>query len=106
MSTNKITAKPTAKAKALSLFLMAYKTKDPFYKEELKRINRQWDLLKKDKITQEDYADTVQAMLETYGGYEAVVEKTVRFYVETTGQWKLTGDDQYCRDAQQVADKI
>ena len=39
--------KPSPEAKALSLFLMAYKTKDPIYKEKAKRINRLWDLVKK-----------------------------------------------------------
>ena len=32
--------KPSAEAKALSLFLMAYKTIKPKYKEQSKRINR------------------------------------------------------------------
>jgi len=33
------TDKPTPEAKALSLFLMAYKAIDPIYKEQSKRIN-------------------------------------------------------------------
>ena len=33
--------KPSPEAKALSFFLMAYKTKDPIYKEKSKRINKQ-----------------------------------------------------------------
>ena len=41
----KNTEKPTPEAKALSLFLMAFKTKDPIYKEKSKRINKLWDLL-------------------------------------------------------------
>ena len=45
-------------------------------------------------------------MLTSYGGYSEVVEKTVRFYIEKTGEWKLEGDDKYCRDAQQIADKM
>jgi len=98
--------KPTPEAKALSLFLMAYKAKDPFYKEQLKRINRQWDLSKKNKITKSDYMEEVEKMLASYGGYDQVVEKTVRFYIETKGKWSLTGDDKFCIDAQKAADKI
>ena len=45
-------------------------------------------------------------MLETYGGYAAVVEKTVKFYIEKTGEWKLKGDDKYCLDAKEVADRM
>ena len=103
---SKITEKPSREAKALSLFLMAYKEKDPFYKEQLKRINRQWDLLKKEKISRGDYDGQVQEMLNSYGGYAEVLEKTVRFYIDKTGEWKLKGDDQYCQDAQKVANKI
>ena len=40
--------KPSAQAKALSLFLMAYKTVNPVYKEKAKRINRLWGLVLKD----------------------------------------------------------
>jgi hypothetical protein len=98
--------KPSPEAKALSLFLMAHKAKDPFYKEQLKRINRQWDLSKKEKITKSDYQEEVEKMLASYGGYDQVVEKTVRFYIEKTGKWSLEGDDKYCRDAKKVADKI
>ncbi|HKK39493.1 MAG TPA: hypothetical protein VJ949_08745 [Cryomorphaceae bacterium] len=103
---SKISEKPSPEAKALSLFLMAYKEKDPAYKEQLKRINRQWDLLRKNKISRDAYNGEVQKMLESYGGYAQVVEKTVRFYIDKTSEWKLKGDDQYCRDAQKVADEI
>ena len=48
----------------------------------------------------------VQNMLTLYGGYSDVVEKTVRFYIEKTGEWKLKGDDKYCLDAQIIADKL
>ena len=41
----KTSEKPSPEAKALSLFLMAYKTKDPVYKEKSKRINRLWSLV-------------------------------------------------------------
>jgi hypothetical protein len=102
----KKTEKPSPEAKALSLFLMAYKTIDPVYKEKSKRINRQWDLVRMDELSRSEYMEEVQNMLTSYGGYAAVVEKTVRFYIEKTGEWKAQGDDKYGRDAQQIADKI
>jgi len=98
--------KPSPEAKALSLFLMAYKTKDPMYKEKSKRINRLWDLVMVNQISRNEYIEEVQNMLNSYGGYAEVIEKTVRYYIEKTGEWKLKGDDKYCRDAKQVADKI
>ena len=102
----KKTEKPSPEAKALSLFLMAYKTINPIYKEKSKRINRLWDLVQRDKLSRSDYIEEVQNMLTSYGGYSEVVEKTVRFYIEKTGEWKLQGDDKYCLDAKQIADKI
>ncbi len=98
--------KPSPEAKALSLFLMAYKTINPIYKEKSKRINRLWDLVKIDELSRSDYMEEVQNMLTSYGGYSEVVEKTVKFYIEKTGEWKLQGDDKYCLDAKQIADKI
>ena len=98
--------KPTPEAKALSLFLMAYKTIKPIYKEQSKRINRLWSLVIKDELSRSDYFEEVQKMLTSYGGYSAVVEKTVRYYIEKTGEWNLQGDDKYCVDAKQIADKI
>ena len=98
--------KPSPEAKALSLFLMAYKTIDPLYKEKNKRINRLWDLVKADELGRSDYNVEVQNMLDLYGGYTEVVEKTVQFYIEKTGEWTLKGDDKYCIDAKKVADKI
>ena len=47
--------KPSPEAKALSLFLMAYKTIDPIYKEKSKRINRLWDLVVAEEITKDEY---------------------------------------------------
>jgi hypothetical protein len=102
----KKTDKPSPEAKALSLFLMAYKTINPIYKEKSKRINRLWDLVTKNKLSRSDYIEEVQKMLTSYGGYSEVIEKTVRFYIEKTGEWKLQGDDKYCLDAKQIADKI
>tara|TARA_B110000438_G_C15674192_1_gene589478 strand:+ start:116 stop:439 length:324 start_codon:yes stop_codon:yes gene_type:complete len=98
--------KPSTEAKALSLFLMAYKTINPIYKEKSKRINRLWGLVTKDELSRNDYIKEVQNMLTSYGGYSEVVEKTVRFYIEKTGEWKLQGDDKYCLDAKEIADKI
>ena len=100
------TEKPSAEAKALSLFFMAYKTINPIYKEKSKRINRLWGLVLKQELSKSDYTEELQSMLDAYGGYSEVVEKTVRYYIEKTGEWKLQGDDKYCRDAKQVAEKI
>ena len=98
--------KPSPEAKALSLFLMAYKTIDPIYKEKSKRINRLWGLVTKDEFGKEDDGKEIKNMLDSYGGYLEVVEKTVKFYIEKTGEWKLNGDDKYCKDAKLIADKI
>lgn len=95
--------KPSPKAKALSLFLMAYKTNDPIYKEKSKRINRLFDLVKTKELTQEDYMTEVDKMLDLYGGYNAVIEKTIQYYIDKTGEWKSKGDDQYAEDARKIA---
>jgi len=100
------TEKPSPEAKALSLFLMAYKTTSPIFKEKSKRINKQWDLVQSGELSKSDYMEEVQQMLTSFGGYTEVVEKTVRFYIKTTGEWKLEGKDRYCLDAKQIADKI
>ncbi len=102
----KNTEKPTAEVKALSLFLMAFKKTNPAYKEKSKSINRLWDLVIANEITREEYLEEVENMLTSFGGYSEVVEKTVQHYINTTGEWKLKGDDQYCQDAQVIADKI
>ncbi|MBL4707710.1 MAG: hypothetical protein JKY48_04645 [Flavobacteriales bacterium] len=102
----KKTEKPSPEAKALSLFLMAYKTTSPAHKEKSKRINRLWSLVLKDELSRSDYLEEVQNTLTSYGGYSEVVEKTVRFYIEKSGEWTLQGDDKYCQDAKQIADKI
>jgi hypothetical protein len=98
--------KPTTEAKALSLFLMAFKKTNSAYKEKAKSINRLWDMVIADEISKEEYLEEVQTMLESFGGYSEVVEKTVQHYINTTGEWKLKGDDQYCQDAQVIANKI
>ena len=98
--------KPTPQAKALSLFLMAYKTKDPIYKEKAKRINRLWDLVQYKELSKKNYNEEVVKMLEENGGYAKVIEKTVQYYIDKTGEWTLKGEDKYCEDAQKVADKL
>jgi hypothetical protein len=98
--------KPSPEAKALSLFLMAYKKNTPIYKEKSKRINKLWDLVRAGELSEKDYLEEVKNMLASYGGYSEVIEKTVRFYIEKTGEWSLQGDDKYCIDAKQIANKI
>jgi hypothetical protein len=98
--------KPSPEAKALSLFLMAYKTASPEHKEKYKRIKKQWGKVINKELSSEEYTQEVQDTLESYGGYKEVIEKTVQFYIEKSGEWTLKGDDQYCIDAQNMADKI
>ena len=98
--------KPTPESKALSLFLMAFKTIDPIYKEKSKWINKQWDMVQSRELSRTEYQEEVQKMLTSYGGYSEVLEKTVKHYIETTGEWTLKGDDKYCQDARKVADDI
>lgn len=98
--------KPTPEAKALSLFLMAYKTINPSYKEKSKRINKLWNMVLDGDLTKTDYMEEVNSTLTSYGGYSEVVEKTVKYYIEKTGEWTLKGDDKYCLDAKEIADNI
>lgn len=103
---NKKSEKPSPEAKALSLFLMAHKSTDPICKEQSKRMNKLWSLVQADEMSVGDYAQEVQNVLESHGGYSEVVEKTVKFYIDKTGAWTLKGDDKYSTDAQQVASKL
>ena len=98
--------KPSAEAKALSLFLMAYKTVNPSYKEESKRINKLWDMVKHHELSKEDYLKEVDSMLTKHGGYSTVIEKTVKYYIDKTGEWTLKGDDKYCLEAKEIAAKM
>ena len=100
------TIKPTPEAKALSLYLMAFKNTKPKNKENAKRINKQWKRVKDNALSMEDYMAEVQTMLDSYGGYTKVVEDTVWHYVKKTGKWELEGNDQYCIDARRVADEV
>lgn len=99
-------AKPSAEAKALSLFLMAFKAKDPIILEKSKRINKQWRKVTMGNLSQQDYLKEVKVMLNSCGGYEEVLEKTVKHYVKKTGKWTLKGEDKYCKDAQKIADTM
>lgn len=98
--------KPSAEAKALSLFLMAFKSTDPNIKKQSKRISRLWGMVQAEEMVHSEYLEKVKSMLDLNGGYAQVVEKTVRHYLEKTGEWKLTGDDQYAQDAQKIANRI
>ena len=77
---------------------MAYKTKNPIYKEKSKRINKLWSLVINSELSKKEYHEEVQNMLNLYFGYSELVEKT--------GKWKLKGDDKYSLDAKEVADKV
>ena len=48
----------------------------------------------------------IQSMIGDYGGYETVIEKTIKFYIDTAGEWKSKGDDKYSQDAKEIADKL
>lgn len=98
--------KPTPEAKALSLFLMAFKKTSPIYKEKSKRINKLWGHVVADRLMLSNYLKEVDKMLESFGGYSVVVEKTVQFYIDKSGDWNLEGDDAYCIDARAIRNKI
>ncbi|MFT4601777.1 MAG: hypothetical protein ACI857_001960 [Arenicella sp.] len=98
--------KPTPEAKALSLYLMAFKATKPECKQQAKHINRQWDRFRDGELSLENYTKEIQELLTLHGGYAKVVENTVWHYIKTTGEWTLKGDDKYCEDAQKVADKV
>ncbi len=102
----KSTEKPTPEVKALSLFLMAFKKTKPEHKDQARSMKKLWDLVLLGEVTKGEYLEEVAQMLESLGGYKAVIEKTVQFYINTTGSWKLEGNDQYCVDAKEIADKI
>ena len=101
----KDTIKPAREAKALSLYLMAFKNAKPKNKENAKRNNKQWNRVKDESLSMKDYMAEVQTMLDFYGGYSKVVEDTVWHFIKKTGRWELEGDDQYCIDARRVADE-
>ena len=48
----------------------------------------------------------VEKMLNSYGGYLEVLEKTVRFYIEKTGEWNHKGNDKFSSDANLIVEKI
>jgi len=98
--------KPTPETKALSLFLMAFKSSDANCKQKSKRINKLWGLVQRDELSKKEYLKEVEVMLASFGGYSEVVERTVAFYINKTGLWKLKGTDKYSIDAKKVADRI
>ncbi len=98
--------KPSPEAKALSLYLMAFKGNNPALKEQAKRMNKEWDRVRENILSKEDYDVKVKSILISHGGYDKVVKDTVYFYIKKTGEWTLQGDDKYCQDAQLIADKI
>lgn len=98
--------KPTAEVKALSLFLMAFKGEDYEIKDKNKQMNRLWSMVQNGELEKSDYLHEVDVMLTSLGGYDAVVEKTVRYYIDKSGEWRSRGDDQYSRDAQKIANKV
>jgi hypothetical protein len=98
--------KPTAEAKALSLFLMAFKSEKAVYKNNSKRINKLWELVKIEELSMEDYTKEVHNLVKSYGGYQEVILKTVQYYIEKTGEWKSQGTDKYGEDTQKIADSI
>lgn len=98
--------KPSPEAKALSLFLMSHKAVSTAHKEDYSLIKELWSMVLNGSIDIEKYLKEVQIMLESYGGYSEVVEKTVKFYIEKTGEWKPGGDDKYSQDTKEVADRI
>ena len=63
-------------------------------------------MVKDGELSKSDYLKEVETKLTAHGGYDEVVEKTVRFYIEKTGVWTLEGDDKYCLDAKKIAEKI
>jgi len=98
--------KPSPEAKALSLYLMAFKGASPAHKEKSTQMKKLWTLVITSKLSKSDYLKEVQKVLTSYGGYTKVIEDTVHFYIKKTGQWKLNGDDKYCIDAKEIAAKI
>lgn len=98
--------KVTPEVKALSLYLMAFKKTKPAYKDKSRSLKKLWELVLLNELTKREYLEKAQEMLTSLGGYSEVVEKTVQFYIDTTGEWKLEGNDKYCIDAKEIANKI
>ncbi len=100
------TEKPSKETKALSLYLMAFKSDDYDIKDKNKQMNRLWSMVQNGELEKSDYLHEVEVMLTELGGYEAVLEKTVRYYIDKSGEYRSRGDDQYAKDAQEIADKV
>ncbi|HAY87816.1 MAG TPA: hypothetical protein DCY51_00065 [Bacteroidetes bacterium] len=98
--------KPTPEAKALSLFLMAYKSTNQTYKDKARHIKNRLDLVVAGKLDKDTYQNEIKDALTSYGGYTEVIEKTVKFYIDKFGEYKSQGDDKYSIDAQAIAEKL
>jgi hypothetical protein len=98
--------KPTPEAKALSLFLMAFKSDNQSYKDKSRQMKNRLDLVSAGKLDKDTYQNEVKSALVSYGGYTDVIEKTVKFYIEKFGEYKSQGDDKYSQDAQAIAEKL
>lgn len=104
MEENRI--KPTPEAKALSLFLMAYKSTNQTFKDKARQMRNRWDSVLAGDLDKDAYLEEVKTALEAYGGYTKVIEKTVKFYIDKFGEYKSQGEDKYAADAQAIADKL
>ena len=54
------TQEPSPEAKALSLFLMAYKSTSSAHKQSSKRINKFWRLVTRNEMSSADYLKEVK----------------------------------------------
>ena len=61
-----------------------------------------WAWVGKTVIMQE----LIHNIAQWHGGYSVVVQKTVKYYIDKTGEWTLKGEDKYCLDAKKVADTL
>jgi len=98
--------KPTPEAKALSLFLMAYKSTNQTYKDKARQIRNRRDMVLAGELDPDMYQHEIKETLASYGGYTEVIEKTVQFYIDKFGEYKSQGDDQYAQDAMTIAEKL
>ena len=98
--------KPTPEAKALSLFLMAFKSENQQYKDKARQMKNRRDLVMAGELDPDKYQNEVKGTLATYGGYTKVIEKTVQYYIDKFGEYKSQGDDKYAKDAQAIAENL
>ncbi len=98
--------KPTPEAKALSLFLMTFKSENQQYKDKARQVKNRRDMVLSGDLDKDKYQNEVKGILATYGGYTKVIEKTVQHYINKFGEYKSQGDDKYAKDAQAIAEKL